>query len=501
MVRSAAIFGFCVLALMFSAAPAADDPPVSEKKTESAAKSDSAADKSAAPATHAVKKGPLKIALELEGVFESESARELLVQTDEWTALVVHKAAAHGARVRKGDVVLEFETEKIDRAIAELRTDTALAALSVRQSEDELKTLEKTTPLDLAASRRAAIQAEEDRKTFEEIERPFSLKAAEFQLKSARLSLEYEEEELRQLEKMYKADDITEETEAIVLQRARDSVERARFLFEAARLQHDLTLKFAIPRKDIEVKESTERALLASEKSRTTLPTALEKQRLELEKARWQHAQNESKLQRLLADRERLTVRAPIAGIVYYGKLTRGKPADSAALADSLRPGGGAQPIQVLMTVVAPRALFVRAPVPEAELRDLRPGLQGVAVPAGYPDLRLPATLDSTSDIPQSPGVFEARFHLDLRERTKFLVPGMSCKVKLTAYRKRDALTVPLSAVVDDELDDEKHTVEVLDKDGKTKTRSVKLGRKTEKLVEIVEGLSEGEKVLTEPKK
>jgi len=77
----------------------------------------------------------------------------------------------------------------------------------------------------------------------------------------------------------------------------------------------------------------------------------------------------------------------------------------------------------------------------------------------------------------------------------------MSCKVKLTAYRKRDALTVPLSAVVDDELDDEKHTVEVLDKDGKTKTRSVKLGRKTEKLVEIVEGLSEGEKVLTEPKK
>ena len=79
--------------------------------------------------------------------------------------------------------------------------------------------------------------AEEDRKYFFDVERPFALKATEFSLKMAKEVLEYEQEELHQLEKMYKADDITEETEQIVLKRARDTVERAKFMVEATQDQ------------------------------------------------------------------------------------------------------------------------------------------------------------------------------------------------------------------------------------------------------------------------
>ena len=111
-----------------------------------------------------------------------------------------------------------------------------------------MQALEKITPLDLEASQRAARMAEEDRKYFFDVERPFALKAVDFSLKVAKETLEYEEEELRQLEKMYKADDITEETEQIVLKRARDTVERAKFMVEYAKLNHDHALKFAIPR-------------------------------------------------------------------------------------------------------------------------------------------------------------------------------------------------------------------------------------------------------------
>jgi multidrug efflux pump subunit AcrA (membrane-fusion protein) len=41
----------------------------------------------------------------------------------------------------------------------------------------------------------------------------------------------------------------------------------------------------------------------------------------------------------------------------------------------------------------------------------------------------------------------------------------------------------------------------VLEKDGTTKSRPVTIGRKTDKQVEIVKGLAEGEQVVTEPKK
>ena len=80
-------------------------------------------------------------------------------------------------------------------------------------------------------------------------------------------------------------------------------------------------------------------------------------------------------------------------------------------------------------------------------------------------------------------------------------MPGMTCKVKLTPYLKQDALTVPPTAVVTDELDEEKQTVQVLEKDGTTKSRPVTVGRKTDKQVEILKGLSEGDKVVIEPKK
>lgn len=506
-------FGFfCLLVSALTVAGATADQPV--QKTEASPKKVDQPDKKVAepspkkdeaakpaPATQTVKKGPLKITVELDGVFEAEAAEEISVRPDEWTAMAVRKAVAHGARVRKGDVLLELETEKLDRAIAELQTDVNLGALALQQSGDQLKALEKTTPLDLDAWRRAALLAEEDQRYYFDVGRPFTVKATEFTLKSARLSLEYEQEELRQLEKMYKADDITEETEAIVLQRARDTVERAKFALETAQISRDCTMKYDIPRRDVTMKESTQRTLLESEKNRIELPLALRRQGLELEKLRWEQSQNEAKLKRLLADREGMTVRSPIDGIVYHGKLSRGKPADSATMADALRPGGAIQPNQVVMTVVAPRPMFIRATAPEANLRDLRPGLKGIATPEGYSDLRLPATLDATSDIPISPGMFDARFGVDLKEKTKLLVPGMTCKVKMTVYLKPDALTVPLGAIVDDEIDDQKHSVEVLEKDGATKSRPVVLGRKTDKRVEIVEGLAEGEQIVTEPAK
>jgi len=70
--------------------------------------------------------------------------------------------------------------------------------------------------------------ANEDRKQFFDVERPFAVKASDFALKVSEEALEYEQEELRQLEKMYKADDITRRR-ADRAQAGRDNVEKAKF--------------------------------------------------------------------------------------------------------------------------------------------------------------------------------------------------------------------------------------------------------------------------------
>ena len=93
--------------------------------------------------------------------------------------------------------------------------------------------------MDLEASARAKKIADEDLNYFLNINRSFLDESAEFSLKNAQQSLEYSEEELKQLEKMYKADDLTEETEEIVLKRARNEVEQGKFYLKSHGAAHE----------------------------------------------------------------------------------------------------------------------------------------------------------------------------------------------------------------------------------------------------------------------
>jgi multidrug efflux pump subunit AcrA (membrane-fusion protein) len=72
-------------------------------------------------------------------------------------------------------------------------------------------------------------------------------------------------------------------------------------------------------------------------------------------------------------------------------------------------------------------------------------------------------------------------------------MPGMACTVKFTAYRKKDALLVPTTAVFSDD-DGESHYVYLAGERGKH--HAVKVGKSHDGKTEIVEGLREGEEIL-----
>ena len=482
-------------------AKAAPDKAAAEKPDS--AKPAAAPAPAETPATHTVQRKPLKITVDLDGVFEAQAAGEIVLKFDEYMpapALTVVSAAKHGARVKKGDVVLTLDPEKLDKQIADLRSDLKLAELGLKQAGDSLAVLEKTTPIDLAANERAAKSNEEDRTYYFDVQRPFELKSAEFNLQRAQNYVEYNAEELRQLEKMYEADEVTEETEAIVLKRARDQLESAKMSLESSRISRDYEMEFGIPRGDERIKEFSARSQLETQRARIALPEALQRQQIEVEKLRIQTARSAERLKKLESDRERMTVRAPLEGIVYYGKVTRGKTADVQSLVDSLRPDGQVQMNQVVMTVVQPQGMTIRAGVPEDQLHHLRPGLSGSATPNGFPATKLPAVLSQWSAVPIAPGSFDATLKVNVGKDQPVVVPGMACKVKLTAYAKKNALVVPATVVLTDDFDDQRY-VYLVGKDGKAAKRNVVLGQKTDKLLEIVEGLAEGDKVLLEAPK
>ncbi len=445
--------------------------------------------------TFTVKGEPFSIKVTLKGIFEAEGMSEVVLRPETWTQLSVLEAVDHGTAVKKGDRLVKLDTEKIDRAIGDLEVSLRLSELSLKGAEEELRLLENSLPLDLADAKQSMERADRELLRFLKEGRERAVKSADFSLRNSEHYLEYEMEELRQLEKMYKADDLTEETEEIVLKRQRHAVERMKFSLEGARISHERSLQIEIPEQEEALKEAARRQTLSWKKAQETLPLAVKQKSLEFEKQKTGRARSEENLKKMRKDRAAMEVKAPADGIVYYGQCVNGNWQGQATAAAKLKLGGSLQAGDVFMTIVRPRPLFIRAVVPEGELHQIQPGLKGRAVPAGYPEFKLPAAVRSVAAVP-STGGFDSRISVELGDDAKNVMPGMTCNLEFIPYHKENALTIPAGALITEEDGLKEATYVYLVQDEKEEKRAVKAGKKSGEKVEILEGLKEGDRIL-----
>ena len=473
-------------------------------KDKAATKSDEKAD--AKPAakkrkTHKIEPKRLKIDITLDGTFVARTMEEVPLRPDTWTSYEIEEVVEHGAKVRKGETLIKFDSEKIDEAIADLELEQRLNELAILRADEELPRMEKTLRLDFEDAERANQQAKEDFERYKEIERPMAVKSAEFMVKYYDFMLNYEKDELDQLEKMYEADDLTEETEEIVLKRQRNSVEFAEFGLESARLDRDETLKVRLPRADIRIKEALERTALARARAQTALSLDLNRARYEQEQRKKARTKSLDKHAKLLADRELMEIEAPADGIVFYGQNVNGRWSDTQTLINKYKPHSNLSPGSILMTIVESRPVYVTSTVEEGKRPDVKDGQKAkITLPAEGSD-RVGSEVKSISSIPVSPGKFEINFELEQEQIPDWIVPGMSCKVQITTYDKKDALVVPKTAIHDDEDNQDQKYVWLVDPDddeAKPERRNVKLGKRKGDEIEVIKGLKKGDVVSLE---
>ncbi|MCI0332601.1 MAG: HlyD family efflux transporter periplasmic adaptor subunit [Planctomycetes bacterium] len=438
----------------------------------------------------------LKIDLALDGTFVASKMEEVAFRPEAWTDYEIVEVVAHGQKVRKGETLFKFDSEKLNEAIADLELEQRLNELAILKAEEEMPRMEKTLKLDFAVAERSNQQAKEDFDRYREIDRPMMEKTAEFMVKYYDFMLAYETDELEQLEKMYEADDLTEETEEIVLKRQRNTVEFAEFGLESAKLSRDETLKISLPRYDIRIKEALERSELAQARAQMALSLDLNRARYELEQRKKARSKSLDRHAKLLADRELMEIKAPADGIVFYGQSVNGRWSDTATLINKYKPKNNVSAGSVLMTIVETRPMYVTSTVDEGKRPDVSDGKKAkIALPAEDAE-RVAAEVKSISPIPVSPGKFEINFNVTQDEIPAWIVPGMSGKIQVTTYNQKDAITVPKTAVHDDEDDEDQKYVWLVDPDdeeAKPERRNVKLGKRKGDDVEIVKGLKKGD--------
>ena len=197
-----------------------------------------------------------------------------------------------------------------------------------------------------------------------------------------------------------------------------------------------------------------------------------------------------------------MVVHSPGDGLVYFGRCDRGHWPAAGATAQKLQKGGIIAPDEVFITVVAVRPIDVRATVDEKDLLALtEPGmLKGLVTPTVDPEHRLPVRLTSVLPIPREPGKFDAVFALDIGEDQSVIKPGMACSVKLVLYRKSRRAHRPRHRGLRGRLGRCADVLRLPRQAGQGRQvpqATVKIGKSAGGKTEIVDGLAEGDEILT----
>ncbi len=410
-----------------------------------------------------------------------------------WSGFKIKDIAAHGSRAAKGDSLIVFESEGIDKQLHDLRGKIATDTLALQQAELDYKHLEETSPNRLEALRQAAAIAKEENAYFLSTRRKAREETAAQTLKRTEQILGNQQEELSQLTKMYEADDLTEETEEIILERQRHAVAAAEFALRMEFLNHRRTLDVLLPREAKSLADSERDTALALEKAEAETPRTLKIKKLELDTLKTSLAREKERLADLEADRKDFEFKAPADGWFYYGPIQNGRWNNSAETLRTLVSGGTVAPQRPFATFIPETSdITLVAFVDATTARSLNPEAAGVVNLAGREDLEIPATLVSLATTPEPDGTFRADLAATWPEDFT-PIPGTSAQLTLIAYEQEEAISVPTKAL---DFGGTGWTIEVKLADGKTERRPVKRGRVSGDNTEILSGLEAGQVIV-----
>ncbi len=271
------------------------------------------------------------------------------------------------------------------------------------------------------------------------------------------------------LELPYDVDDAVEEGELIV--RLEDSEQRAR-VSQAESAQAEALANLEDARQRFERVERLFEQNVASrsdfDQARNSLSAA--EARIARARAELDEAQKQLDYTRVLA---------PFGGIVVERHVEIG---------ESVNPG------QPLMTGLSLEQLRVVVSVPQRYAEQLRRDQRATVT---LNDGRVLKTGRMTFYPYADPGTHSFRLRLQLEEPDASLFPGMLVRVGIPVG-EREALWIPSSSLVQR---GELRAVYVLDDSDRRRLRQVRTGVQHDGKLEVLSGLSEGERIITEPRR
>lgn len=405
--------------------------------------------------TYQVSRNPLQVTVTADGNVESASNIEVKCRVAGGSTILW--IVEDGKIVEEGEEIVRLDTASIDDKLNSQRIVYEKALATEIQAQEDLEAAKITV------------------KEYEEGTLVQQLKQVEAEIQIALENLRSAENQLKYSKRMVRKGFVSS------LQREADEfgVERAKLDLDAANTKKKVLVEFTKQKtlKDLVAKREAAAARLRSEQAG-----------LQLEKARLERLQDQLKNCVILAPKKGMVVYANDTGGGRFGPMQQAQVEEGAMVRES----------QALVRLPDLSKMRVKVTIHESRVDQIRPGLPARIV---IQDQEYAGKVISIANQPQPGSWYSARVKeyattVSIDGETSGLRPGMTAKVTILIDSLNDALTVPVSAVVEQRG---QFFCWAKSPQGPQR-RPLKLGRTNDKLIEVLDGVREGEEVFRNPR-
>ena len=425
----------------------------------------------------------LRITVTERGTLQSQKTVNGVCELDGYDNKIIF-IVEEGSTVKKGDVVVRFDSSEIDKEIAEEKLEVAQAQGAVETKEQEVQVAKNEGESEVAAAELELTLAKLDLEKYRDGDYPVELQDLKGKIALAKVEVEKAREELQNTRELVKKG--FREPEQIRV--AEQAVESAQFNLGRDEGQLKVLQDFDYRRKLTEYEAKAAEAERKLERAKSSATAKAKKAQSEFESAESELKLQQEDLAEEEAQKEKCVITATQDGVVAY--------ANEEWWSESrrIREGGTVYERQVVFFIPDMSLMQVEVKVHESEVKRITTGQKAIIRVDAFANQSFTGTVKSVAQLSKSDrffgsGVKEYTTIITIDETEGVaLRPGMTAEVEILVDNLSDVLAVPVQAIAE-----HRHKHFVYAKTSMSYERTpVEIGQTNNRLIVIKSGIEEG---------
>ena len=450
-------------------------------------------DPASAYATFTVKRGPLTISVLETGTIKSRDQQIVKNEVEGRTSIVW--LIDEGIHVKKGDLLVELDSSNLVDARIDQQISVKNAEAAFINADKTLAVVKNQALSDIEKAELTYRFAVQDVDQYEQGQYPKDVNEVKATIRLNEEKLKRAQDVNEWSERLY-SEKYLSETEYMA---DRLSVQGLRLQVDLAKADLELLENFTYHRQIDQLKSDARQAELALQRTKDSADASIVQAEADLDAKKLELSRQQEKLTKLEDQLEKTKLTAPADGMVIYATTARrGGWRDNR---EPLDEGVEVFERQELIYLPTTASATAEVDIHEASLEKVRLELPAVVTVDALPGKKFIGTVGKIAPLPDpqsmwmNPDLKVYNSEIYLEGDDPGLRTGMSCKAEVIVEQHKDALYVPVHAVL---RVGGKPTVYVLS-NRTVAPREVEIGLDDLVYIRIISGLQEGEEVLLEP--